>query len=63
MSPTFCLIASLVELEVFKRQPEAFFLMTNGFLSLSKFLLLQFDPLRVKPDTILYLNHITMEVL
>jgi len=52
-----------VELELFKRQPEAFFLMANSFLSLSKFLLFQFDPLRIKPNTILYLKHITMEIL
>ena len=63
MSPTLSLVTSFVELELFKCQPEAFFLMANGFLSLGEFLLFQLDPLRVKPDTILYLNHVTMEVL
>jgi len=52
-----------VELELFKCQPEAFFLVANGFLSFGEFLLFQFDPFCVKPDTVLYLDHIPMEVL
>ena len=61
--PTFSLVASFVELELFERHPETFFLMANGLLSLCEFLLFHFDPFRVKPDTILYLDHVTMEVL
>lgn len=52
-----------VKFELLKCQPEAFFLMVNGFLGVDEFLLLQFDPLRVKPQTFLYFEHVTMEVL
>jgi len=62
-SPTFSLVTPFVELELFKRQPEAFFLMANGFLSFNEFLLFQFDPLLVKPETVLDLDDVTMEAL
>jgi len=52
-----------MKLELFKGRPEAFFLMPNNFLSLNEFLLFQFDPLRVKPETLLDLNYVTMEVV
>jgi hypothetical protein len=52
-----------VKLELFKCQPETFFLMANGFLSINEFLQFQFDPLLVKPEAFLDLDHITMEVM
>lgn len=62
-SPTSRLVVPFVKFELFKCQPEAFFLMTNGFLSIDEFLLFQSDPLLVQPDAIFYLDHVTVEVL
>jgi len=59
----FILVAPFVKLKLFKCQPEAFFLMADGFLSIDKFLLFQFDPLRVKPETVLDFDHVTVEAL
>lgn len=52
-----------MELELFKCQPEALFLMANCLLSFDEFLLFQFDPLLVKPDTVLDIYQVSMEVL
>lgn len=52
-SHTFRLKAPFVKLELFECRSEACFLVTNGFLGINEFLLLQSDPLRVKPDTVL----------
>ena len=61
--PTFGLVAPFMKFELFKRQPETLFLMANGVLSLDEFFLLQFDPLLIKSEAFLDLEHATMEVL
>jgi len=59
----FVLVASFIKLELFKCQPETLFLVANSLLRINELLLFQLDPLRVKPETLLDLEHVTMEVL